>query len=159
MLRNVATALIIIFGVLIMALVFAFALDYFDLLNRECCQTSVIQGIEACPLILEESTATPTVVHCELEVPTGTLVVITASPTVDLTNPPQFTSTPNSTNPPNSTSTSDPTNPPDPSATPDPTATKKPKCNKGGGNDDEGCDPGGNPCKGNDDEPDLCNDI
>ena len=29
---------------------------------------------------------------------------------------------------------------------------KKEKCNKGGGNGSEGCDPGGNPNKGNDDE-------
>jgi hypothetical protein len=35
---------------------------------------------------------------------------------------------------------------------PNPEPTGKPKCNKGEGNGSEGCDPGNNPDKGNDDE-------
>jgi hypothetical protein len=48
------------------------------------------------------------------------------------------------------TATPNPTNTPDP-VTPA-TNTPKVKCNKGEGNGGEGCDPGNNPDKGNDDE-------
>lgn len=46
----------------------------------------------------------------------------------------------------------DPTDSPDPTDVPNPTKTPKAKCNKGEGNGGEGCDPGNNPDKGNDDE-------
>lgn len=165
MFRTIATALIITFGILVMMFAFAFAVDHFDLFNRECCQTSFIQEVASCPFVAESATVTPTALLCEQVVLTGTLVVLTMSPTHDATNPPpDSTTTPNPTNTPNPTitsiptSTPEPTDPPAPTSTPQPEPTEKVNCNKGGGNDDEGCNPGNNPCKGNDDEPDLCND-
>ena len=49
-------------------------------------------------------------------------------------------------------STKEPTLPPPPTEEPTPEPTEKPNCNKGRGNGSEGCDPGNNPDKGNDDE-------
>jgi hypothetical protein len=68
-------------------------------------------------------------------------------------NPPKLTNTPSP----------DPTQPPtekpsDPPPTEKPTKPPKDKCDKGGGNGGEGCDPGENPDKGNDDEPGDCKD-
>ena len=48
--------------------------------------------------------------------------------------------------------TPEPTLPPPPTEEPTPEPTEKPNCNKGKGNGSEGCDPGNNPDKGNDDE-------
>lgn len=153
MVKNIATALIITFGIILMMLGFAFAIDYFDLLNKECCQGSevdlnLIHEVEACSLVTELPTATSTAILCEQEVPTetpvvtGTWIVPTVTPTDDPPPPPHRTNTPESTSPPN------------PTSTPNPTATDDNRCNKGGGNGGEDCDPGNNPCKGNNDEDD-----
>lgn len=139
MIRNIATALIITFGVILMMLGFAFALDYFDLLNRECCESSVPEVALQCPLEVELPTATPTVVLCECNCATETPVVLTATPTL----PPSVTRTPG----PSLTPRPSPT--PEASSTPEstptdvpPKPTDKPRCNRGLGNNEEGCDPG-----------------
>ncbi len=134
MLRNVATALIIVFGVFVMAFIFAFALDYFDLRSRECCEASVSQGIQACPFVLESVTVTPTGTLTETPVVTATpLLLLTATRTLESSPAPGPSSTPQ----PNPTNV-----PPEP--------TNEVKCNRGLGNGSEGCDPGssgGNPGK------------
>jgi hypothetical protein len=162
LIRNIATALIITFGVILMMLGFVFVLDYFDLMNRECCQSQgsvlVVPEVQLqCPIIEELPTATPTVVLCECDCTTETPVVPTATPTHG-TPPPTDTRTPEPTNTPVPSSTPEPTPtdiPPPTEVPPEP--TDKPKCNRGLGNNEEGCDPGnsgGNPGNaGEDNEP------
>ena len=76
----------------------------------------------------------------------------------EVSGTPTPTNGPTSTNTPPVGSTSTPGVEPTPTDTPpvDPTPTDTPKekekCNKGGGNGSEGCDPGNNPDKGHDDE-------
>ena len=60
---------------------------------------------------------------------------------------PQPTDKPPTINP-----TDEPTQEPTTVPTHEPKPTEKPKCNKGGGNGSEGCDPGNHPEKGHDDE-------
>lgn len=105
---------------------------------------------EVCSLV-EQPTVTPTAVLCECDCITETPLVPTATPT-------------HGTPPPTATRTPGPSPTPEPSSTPIPTSTHippeptdKPKCNRGLGNNEEGCDPGnsgGNPGNaGEDNEP------
>ena len=104
-------------------------------------------------------TPTPTTQVC-----TGSTDLPTANPTATKVGPGP-TSTPRPTDGVQPTETPGPTDtptvpagptvtdvPPAPTPAPEPEPTDKPKCNKGGGNDSEGCDPGNRPDKGNDDE-------
>jgi len=80
----------------------------------------------------------------------------THTPKPTQTQTPVVTSTPSPTPTVTTTNTPKPTDTPvvteTPTSTPKPTGTPSPKCNKGGGNGSEGCDPGNHPEKGNDDE-------
>ena len=95
------------------------------------CAISTLQVLEVVPRI------TPT----QEVVPTSTAIpVLTEEPTQE---------------PPTSVPTVEPTQGPTQEPTPEPTVAgegKKKHCNKGEGNGGEGCDPGNNPDKGNDDE-------
>ena len=108
-----------------------------------------------------EPTATPTPTA---QVCTGGTDLPTADPTATKVGP-GSTATPRPTDGVQPTETPGPTDtptvpagptvtdaPPAPTPTVPPEPTDKPKCNKGGGNDSEGCDPGNHPDTGNDDE-------
>lgn len=99
-----------------------------------------------CTGLAQAAEPTPTTTQTTQK-PTRTPDLPTADPTATVVGP---TPTPTQGAP-----TPDPTDtPPPPTPTPDPEPTEKPKCNKGEGNGSEGCDPGNNPDKGNDDEDD-----
>ena len=128
---------------------------------------------DACPVYPDVPSVTPTetvVGACETPTATPTSVCVCgATPTPDIrtsipTATPRHTqeATPTATprptrgptDVPTATSTPVPTVGPTGTSTELPTATAVPKvkCNKGGGNGSEGCDPGNNPEEGNDDE-------
>ena len=115
-----------------------------------CCCSAGAEA-EGVVEITPTSTLVPTQVVCELT-PTVQPTWVGPSPTSpspEPTDPPDPTATPE----PEPTNTPPPTNTPVPEPTdPPPEPTDKPKCNKGEGNGGEGCDPGNNPEKGNDDE-------
>jgi len=118
--------------------------------------------------ILQE--AQPIVVHITVDCCCGQAtqevqeLLNIVTPTPPVTNPPEEPTKPpkepTPTAPPKTpkpTVTPPPPTPPPPTPPP-PTPTDEPEkkhCNKGGGNGGEGCDPGNNPDKGNDDESEV----
>jgi len=109
---------------------------------RYCATPEVL----VCPVVvMEQPTATSTAVLCECNCATETPVILTATPTL----PPNVTRTPGPSPTPGPSSTPELTSTPEASPTPMPTSTHippeptdKPKCNRGLGNNEEGCDPG-----------------